>query len=133
METVFKCPNCNSLLNIGEKIVLSAETKKSERGIYMFNSELGNYDAKKSGVTEVTDGDIIDFFCPLCFENLESDVHKNLANIVMIDDDKKKFKILFSKIVGEKATYKFGKNHLECFGKNQDTYKHLLTGKKAND
>ncbi len=125
MEEVFKCPQCSSVLNIGDKVVISAQTKDSGKGLYIFDSELGNYDVERSGAIMNNEGDRVEFFCPLCFNSLNSDIHENLASLVMVDNDKE-IKVLFSKIAGEKATYKFGNGKLSCFGKDKELYKHLF-------
>ena len=122
MKQNFICPRCKGYLNVGEYIVLSAETKRGDAGLILFSQEIGNYTTKKNDAFVTTEGEKCDFFCPLCQKKLAADIHDNLSHIIMIDENKKEYEILFSKIAGEKSTYKIVGESLEIFGDHHSNY-----------
>ena len=123
METNYICPKCKSYLNIADKIVLSLKIKNKQEGLILFEKELGNYDVKKHDIIEYKKGDVLGFYCPICHENLAADdVNSNLAKIIMLDEKGKESEIVFSKVVGEHATYKLKENEIEIFGEDSDKY-----------
>lgn len=118
----FICPKCKGYLNVDESIVLSAETKTGAKGLIHFNPEIGNYIIKKNANFAIEEGEKYDFFCPLCQKKLAADIHDNLSHIIMIDKDQKEYQILFSKIAGEKSTYKIVGESFEIFGDQKSSY-----------
>jgi len=126
METNYLCPECRSLLNIGEKIVLSVRLKNKQNGLLLFEKILGNYNVKKQEILHYREGDIVDFFCPICHENLQSKIHPNLAHLILIDELETEYAIFFSRIAGEHATYKIKDQIIESFGDDQKIYKSFI-------
>ena len=122
MKQNFICPRCKGYLNVGEYIILSAETNRGDAGLILFSQEIGNYTTKKNDAFLTKEGEKYDFFCPLCQKKLAADVHDNLSHIIMIDENKKEYEILFSKIAGEKSTYKIVGESLEIFGDHHSNY-----------
>jgi hypothetical protein len=122
MELDYLCPACKSLLNIGDKIVLSVRLKNKQNGLLLFEKILGSYNVKKQNVLHYKDGDLVEFFCPICHESLQSPIHANLTRLVMVDDEENEADIHFSRIAGEQATYKISGKNLESFGKDKDIY-----------
>ncbi|NOQ25795.1 MAG: hypothetical protein GQ564_10580 [Bacteroidales bacterium] len=122
MNQNFICPKCKGYLNVGESIVLSAETKTGAKGLIYFSPEIGNYTIKKNTNFVIEEGEKHDFFCPLCQRKLAADIHDNLSHIIMIDKDKNEYQILFSKIAGEKSTYKIIGESYEIFGDQKSSY-----------
>jgi hypothetical protein len=64
----------------------------------------------------------VEFTCPICQENLTSEIDNNLAFVFMIDKESVQHSILFSKINGEKCTYKITGVNLESFGEDAANY-----------
>jgi hypothetical protein len=122
MKRSFICPKCKAYLNVGTHIILSAKSESNDSGIVLFNSEIGNYSKEINPGFDVKPGEKIDFFCPMCNKKLASDIHDDLSKIIMIDDDSKKYEILFSKIAGEKSTYKIIGESIEVYGDNHSNY-----------
>lgn len=122
MNQNFICPKCKGYLNVDESIVLSAETKTGAKGLIYFSPEIGNYTIKKNANFVIEEGEKHDFYCPLCQKKLAADIHDNLSHIIMIDKDKKEYQILFSKIAGEKSTYKIIGESYEIFGDQKSSY-----------
>ena len=67
----------------------------------------------------------MNFICPICYENLDAkEADENLAHVIRLEDATGKESIVFfSKIVGEKCTYKVEDGNVESFGKDADNYK----------
>ncbi|RLD81634.1 MAG: hypothetical protein DRJ10_05950 [Bacteroidetes bacterium] len=123
MEINYKCPKCRSYLNIGEKIVLSVKVESEHKGLILFEKELGNYKVKKHDLIQYKKGDLIGFYCPICHENLAAkNVNENLAEVLMVDEKDNEYKVMFSKIVGEHATYKVSDSKVESFGEDKEKY-----------
>lgn len=122
MKQNFICPRCKGYLNVGEHIVLAAESKHGEPGLILFNPELGNYTTLKNPEFKTTEGEKYEFYCPLCQQKLAADIHDNLSHIIMIDEDKTEYQVLFSKIAGEKSTYKIVGESAEIYGDHHSNY-----------
>lgn len=122
MKQSFICPRCKGYLNVGEHIILASESKNGEPGLILFNPELGNYTTLTNPEFKTTKGEKYEFFCPLCQQKLAADIHDNLSHIIMIDEDKNEYQILFSKIAGEKSTYKIVGESVEIYGDHHSNY-----------
>jgi len=121
MKQNFICPRCKGFLNVGNQIILSAENKNNT-GLVLFSPELGNYTTQKNPNFETLEGEKYEFFCPLCKKKLAADIHDNLSHIIMIDEEKNEYQILFSKIAGEKSTYKIIGESAEIYGDHHSNY-----------
>jgi hypothetical protein len=126
MELNYLCPECRSILNIGEKIVVSVRLKNKQNGLILIEKAMGNFNIKKHDALHYKMGDLAEFFCPICHENLQTKIHPNLAKLILIDESENEFDILFSRISGEQATYKIKDKNIEAFGDDQDIYKDFV-------
>jgi len=122
MKNNFICPRCKGYLNVGESIVLAADTEHKDAGLILLSPELGNYTIKTNSFFQIREGEKYDFFCPICQQKLATDIHDNLSRILMVDDNSNHFEILFSKIAGEKSTYKIIGESLEVYGDHNSNY-----------
>jgi hypothetical protein len=131
MELDYLCPECKSLLNIGDKIVLSVRLKNKQNGLLLFEKILGSYSVKKQNTLHYKDGDLVEFFCPICHEALQSSVHQNLIRLISNNDEENESDIFFSRIAGEQATYKISGKEIEAFGKDHEIYLDILKDRIA--
>lgn len=122
MKKNFVCPRCKGYLNVGQYIILAADTHHGDAGLILFSPEIGNYSTETNPEFIIKDGEKYDFFCPICQKKLATDIHGNLSHIIMIDEENKKYEILFSKIAGEKSTYKIIGESVEVFGDHNSNY-----------
>ena len=122
MKNKFLCPRCKAYLNVGQHIVLAAKANNGNAGIVLLNPEIGNYTTETNSEFIIKEGEKYDFFCPICQKKLATDIHDNLSHIIMIDEKNRKFEILFSKIAGEKSTYKIIGESVEIFGDHHSNY-----------
>ncbi|RLD59809.1 MAG: hypothetical protein DRJ05_05855 [Bacteroidetes bacterium] len=124
MKNKYLCPKCRALLNVRDHIVFSAENSKKQKGIFLLNADLGNYQMMHDPEFEHQSGDHIDFYCPVCHNSLGiPKVDKDLAEILMIDKHDEEFEIVFSEITGKKLTMMIkDKTIVESFGDDADEF-----------
>ncbi len=117
------CPKCRGHLSIDNEIIFLTKNNKEESAIVLLSAELGNYSVRKNSKVDFAAGDHVNFICPICYENLNADGYdKNLAKIIMVEDDGKEIDIVFSKILGEQCTYSIQSKGIQSFGENKDNY-----------
>ena len=122
MNNDYLCPVCKGQLKVNNNIIFSAKNISGDGGLIILSPELGNYMIKKHDSFSYKEGEHVDFFCPICHANLASKINENLAEILMIDENKNNFEIYFSKIAGEKCTYRISEGGIESFGKDSPHY-----------
>lgn len=128
MKNDYICPKCRGYLNVEQNICFSAKTKSGKTGLVYLNPEVGNYTFIKHPLFDFKDGDQLEFFCPICQANLEStELSAKLAKVLLYDQqDKAEYEILFSKVSGERCTYKMKAGKVIPFGEHQSRYLNLL-------
>jgi hypothetical protein len=92
----------------------------------MLHPDVGNYTVTKHPLFDYEEGEKLLFFCPMCHKELASDVHENLGKILLIDENKKEFSILFSRVAGEQSTFKIIGENVQVFGENSSNYLEFL-------
>lgn len=94
----------------------------------LVNPELGDYSVKMHpDFNDFEEGEIVNFICPICYENLDAEEYdKNLAKVIMQEEDGKESTIVFSKITGEKCTYQIKNDVIKSYGNNADGYKSVF-------
>jgi len=122
MAIDYMCPHCKGMISLDDCVVFSVTTKDHRAGMISLHPELGNYTVRKHRDFEFMEGEELDFYCPICHSELASKLHRNLARIIMIDDNSNEFEILFSKKAGEKSTYKIEGETMEIFGDDSAEY-----------
>ncbi len=119
----YVCPKCDGLLSIDKEIIFLTKNNKGDSALVLLSTKIGDYSFRKNSGVNFNDGDHVNFICPICYENLNADKYdKNLAQVVMVDEKGKESNIVFSKILGEKATYSIHEKGIEAFGDHKDNY-----------
>lgn len=128
MKNDYICPHCRGFLNIEQNICFSIKAKSGKNGLVYLNPEVGNYSLIKHPSFEIKDGEQLDFYCPICNANLESsELSTKLGKIMLFDQqDNAEYEILFSKIAGERCTYKKKGDKIIPFGEHQSKYLSIL-------
>ncbi len=121
MKPYYLCPHCYSVLNVNDDIVLTFKKQNETNGLLFFHSEIGNYDVSYNECFKFEKNEYVEFCCPICSKSLSTDKHKNLALLKMKDGDVE-HTIVFSKIFGEKCTYKISDSNVEIFGEHSENY-----------
>ncbi|MBN2347312.1 MAG: hypothetical protein JXJ22_00660 [Bacteroidales bacterium] len=121
MKRDYICPFCYGNLQVCEYIVFSARNTNKKFGLVLLHPEIGNYSIKSHPDFSFHSGEHIDFYCPMCHKSLVSDIDENLIQLVLIEDEKE-YKIYFSRIAGEKSTYKVHGDDVTSTGEHADRY-----------
>jgi len=122
MATDFKCPHCSNLLNVGENIVFTARNRFGKEGLIMLTPQIGDYTVIKHPNFDIHKGEKVDFYCLYCNTQLVSERNPNLAKILMSDEKGIEYEILFSRIVGEHATYRIVGKTVDIYGEDAAEY-----------
>jgi hypothetical protein len=124
MKGKYVCPKCRNSVNIGNRIILEGKTRTGLKGIVMIEGELGNYNSSFSEDFTIVEGNTVNFTCPICHVSLSDRKNKNLAHLLLLEEDKPEAQVYFSQIFGEKCTYKIvGKEVKGSFGEHHQHYK----------
>lgn len=122
MENQYVCPQCRGHLRIGEYIVFKIRNDRREKGLLLLHPEVGNYTSIKHPDFHFEEGERVDFFCPICMNSLDADLDENLVHVVMIDKHMTEHEIYFSRIAGEKSTYKVSEQGITVCGEHSHRY-----------
>lgn len=126
----FICPKCSGHLRVGEHLIFKVKNQKKQSGIVLMHPEIGNYSSTRHPSLEIAEGEILEFFCPLCNTSLQSDIHKNLAHVILEEKDGKNHDVYFSQISGEHSTYETSGDSLRIAGENAGRYTYFKLGDK---
>jgi hypothetical protein len=130
MKENYLCPKCNAHLRVGDNVVFYVISKKSNnKGLIMLNPNLGDYSIASHPKVTFEKGEYVEFYCPVCHANLAaSAINSNLVKIIMVDDlTGEKSDIYFSKVAGEKSTFRITDNKLiEKYGDDAHLYSNLF-------
>jgi len=80
------------------------------------HTELGNYLTKKSDDFEIEKGEIVDFCWPICNETINYKFKISYANLIRIAE--KESQIIFSRVYGQKCTFKIEEKKVTTYGEH---------------
>jgi hypothetical protein len=104
MEWKYSCPRCTAILNPGPNIILLGRHEGRE-ALLAFHSEPGNYEVAVPVDVTIKKGEVWEFFCPVCHETLSAEGEENLAGLDMTDGNDNWYRVIFSRVAGEYATF----------------------------
>ncbi|MBN1340494.1 MAG: hypothetical protein JXA03_14285 [Bacteroidales bacterium] len=124
MKNSYICPSCRSHLKVVSHITFSVITSGGKAGLLLLSPELGDYSVIYHDSLTIEEGEHVDFFCPVCHENLGAkSANPDFAEVILIDENGKEYRLVFSVIAGKKCTFKIaGNSILEAFGDDADEY-----------
>jgi hypothetical protein len=123
MEVTYLCPHCRYAINADKNIVLSARMSKKNRGLVLLHEEIGNYTVSMSPSLTVKEGEVVDFFCPICRKCLNLEKGEHLARYIRLSENGEESYIIISRQYGEKITFKVDKDkQVESFGESLSRY-----------
>lgn len=126
----FICPKCKGHLRVGENIIFKVKNSRKKSGLFLLSPKIGNYDSHKHKSFEIEPGEILEFYCPLCNGSLTSDIDKNLAYVILIDESGQSHDVYFSQIVGEHSTFETSGDTLHVEGEDAGKYTYFKIGEK---
>lgn len=116
MVTDYLCPSCKGHLLLSDHLILTVRHETDPAMLLLMNPEVGNYQTMHHPSHKIADGQKFNFFCPLCHHELTSDLNENLVMVLMKDDKGKMFELHFSRIAGQRSTYKIMGKEVQTFG-----------------
>lgn len=116
----FLCPKCKAELNPGTKIILKANLS-SLKGLFLFSPSLGDYEVIHPADFPTHPGEEIEFSCPVCSFDLTSPRSEQFAEL-LIQQGGEEGRVIFSKVMGEQATFLVLPERTESFGRDVDGY-----------
>ncbi len=126
----FLCPKCKGHLRVGDHIVFKVKNNKNQSAVLLLSPKIGNYSSLKHPTFEFSKGEILEFYCPLCNRILKSDIHENLALVLMKDETGKSFVVYFSQVAGEHSTYEVDGDSVHITGEDAGLYTYFKIGDK---
>lgn len=132
----FLCPYCKSNLRVWNNIIFSAKLRKNGmQGLLLLHPELGNYSCLHHPSFEFSAGEIVDFFCSICHEDLTAhDIHDHIVKILMLDDNHQEYGLYFTKIAGDFTTFITREDQIiDKYGENISDYLKFFKDKFKND
>jgi hypothetical protein len=122
MKTTYLCPQCRAILNLAGNVILSVKNDKGDYGLLLLHPMLGNYEVLHHDDFNLKEGEESHFHCPACHASLAYSGNSKLAEVIMCDENKNEFKIVFSQTKGEKSTYKILGENVDIYGDDSDKY-----------
>ena len=126
----FLCPKCKGHLRVGDHIIFKVRNNTKQNALLLLSPKVGNYSSVKNPSFEFKQGEILEFFCPLCNGTLKSDIHQNLALVLMKDECGKSFVVYFSQVAGEHSTYEIDGESIHVVGEDAGLYTYFKIGDK---
>lgn len=121
MKWKYACPHCNGILNPHTKIILVARRGR-RRGLVLLSPRPGNYTTIADDTFPLNKGEMAQFSCPICGQELTSQLSRNLAELLLMLPGLKVKRIQFSRIFGEHATFILDGETLTPYGEDADLY-----------
>jgi hypothetical protein len=126
----FLCPKCREHIRVGDNIIFKVKNSKKQSGILLLSPQIGNYTSVKHPSFVIQTAEYLEFYCPLCSAPLTSDIHKNLARLILIDDAGKSTDVYFSQIFGEHSTFATDGESVHVTGADAGKYTYFKIGEK---
>ncbi len=118
MNNHYLCPHCRGHLKVGDHIIFKIRNTRREKGLLLLHADVGDYTSIKHPFFNFEEGERIDFFCPICMQSLDAAIDENLVQVIMIDSQHTERVNYFSRIAGEKSTYKVSDGSVMEFGEH---------------
>ncbi len=126
----FLCPRCMGHIRVGDHIIFKVKNSKKQSALLLLSPQIGNYSSVKHPSFDVETGETLEFCCPICNASLVSDIHKNLAHVILNDDSGKSNDVYFSRIVGEFSTFETHGDSVHIEGADAGRYTYFKIGDK---
>jgi predicted RNA-binding Zn-ribbon protein involved in translation (DUF1610 family) len=126
----FLCPRCREHIRVGDNIIFKVKNSRKQSALLLLSPQIGNYASIKHPSFEIKTGEYLEFYCPLCSAALMSDIHKNLARVVLQDENGKTTDVYFSQIAGEQSTFETDGESIRVAGSDAGKYTYFKIGEQ---
>jgi hypothetical protein len=97
-------------------LILTIKHDNDTGMLLLMNPEAGNYQTIYHPSYQLIEGEKYEFYCPICHSKLGSELNENLVMVILNEEDGKSFELHFSKIAGQRSTYKIMGKEVQTFG-----------------
>lgn len=126
----FLCPKCLAQIRVGEYLILKARNNRKKSGLILLHPQIGNYSSQKHPDFEIQEGEALEFFCPVCSSPLQSDIHRNLAHVILHEENGQDHDVYFSQVSGEHSTFETSGEAVRIEGEDAGKYTYFKLGDK---
>lgn len=126
----FICPKCQGQIRVGDHLIFKVRNHKKQSGLILLNPQIGNYTSIKHPTFNIEAGEILEFFCPVCNTSLVSDIHKNLAHVILHEENGQEHDVYFSQVFGEHSTFETSGESVRITGEDAGRYTYFKMGEK---
>jgi len=121
MGRSYFCPHCRRMLNPGTKVIFLVENG-NDRELMLLSAKLGEYSVVHSRSMTFKGGEVYTFRCPMCRADLTSSLDENLVDILTQSEDEPLFRVSFSRVFGEQATFLRASDGVDRYGEHAERY-----------
>lgn len=124
-KTEFVCPHCRGYLSVGDRVVFTIRKQGWTGGLLLLSPVVGDYQYENHWSYKIQPGEEFDFICPICHSNLSVPGTEKFAKVIMREEDDGRtheFYVVFSRVEGEKCTFKIAEKQVESFGESAHKY-----------
>lgn len=124
MKNTFVCPHCQAVLNPSVKILLAVRYNK-KRGMILLSPQPGNYKyiCDASVEAAIKPGAALNFYCPVCAEDLTSPSDKKFVELHLQDPRGGLRKVEFSRVYGTHATFVVDEDQVTPYGEDVEDFR----------
>jgi len=126
----FLCPKCDGNIRVGENVIFKVKNQKKQTGLLLLSPHIGNYTSVKHPSFEFSNDEYLEFYCPLCDSPITSEIHRNLAHVILREETGKCIDIYFSQIAGEHSTFTTDGDKVGVAGEDAGRYTYFKIGDK---
>lgn len=126
----FLCPKCDGHLRVGDNVIFKVRNQKKQTALLLLSPQIGNYSSVKHRSFEIQQNEYLEFYCPLCNTPIISDIHKNLAHVILQDEKGNCTDVYFSQIAGEHSTFATDGESVHVEGEDAGRYTYFKIGNK---
>ena len=114
----FFCPHCEHHLDETGKIHLHSIRQNGDEGEMFLSTTFGSYSYTHVPAITFLKNEVVNFLCPSCHVNFDSNKHPNYIILKMKVEEKFDFELLFSKKAGNHKTYIITEDGIEQYGEH---------------
>lgn len=101
----YYCPKCKDKLNENNKVILNIARVNNSNAKIFLDPKPHSYNLKCEPEMEFKKGELVDFICPHCNKNLQSNEYEKFVLITLKVTDNVFFDVFFSRIYGDHRSY----------------------------
>jgi hypothetical protein len=117
-------------IRVGDHLIFKVKNTKKQSGLILLNPQIGNYTSIKHPTFIIEQGEAIEYFCPVCNTSLVSDIHRNLAHVILHEENGQDYDVYFSQVSGEHSTFETSGESVRISGEDAGRYTYFKMGDK---